>query len=153
MCTVHALQVEIGELKGRLTEVISNCDALCKRIASEGPESLRSSVTPFSANLEISRSSSSPVQRLLDRTLASSEPKEDWLEWHTHSFPTIWLLVHRVWSLGWRFDVRTIVCISGPGEIPFGTDRMHDSFTQQVGFDLLTLWFLNCLISYPWHRV
>ncbi|GFP88142.1 hypothetical protein PHJA_000957900 [Phtheirospermum japonicum] len=41
---VHALQVELGELKGRLTEVISNCDALCKRIASEGPRSLQSSV-------------------------------------------------------------------------------------------------------------
>lgn len=45
---VHALQVELGELKGRLTEVISNCDALCKRIASDGPESLRLSVEPFS---------------------------------------------------------------------------------------------------------
>lgn len=44
---VHALQVEIGELKGRLTEVISNCDALCKRIETEGPESLRSSIKPF----------------------------------------------------------------------------------------------------------
>ncbi|KAI3451466.1 hypothetical protein Pfo_008131 [Paulownia fortunei] len=46
---VHALQVELGELKGRLTEVISNCDALCKRIASEGPESLQSSVRPLTA--------------------------------------------------------------------------------------------------------
>ncbi|WVZ09259.1 hypothetical protein V8G54_013789 [Vigna mungo] len=45
---VHALQVEIGELKGRLTEVISNCDALCKRIETEGSESLRSSIKPFS---------------------------------------------------------------------------------------------------------
>lgn len=44
---VHDLQVEIGELKGRLTEVISNCDALCRRIATEGPESLRSSIKPF----------------------------------------------------------------------------------------------------------
>ncbi|XP_042508577.1 uncharacterized protein LOC122084418 isoform X1 [Macadamia integrifolia] len=44
---VHPLQVEVGELKGRLTEVLSNCDALCKRIAVEGPESLRSSVKPF----------------------------------------------------------------------------------------------------------
>ncbi|OAY57516.1 uncharacterized protein LOC110609214 [Manihot esculenta] len=47
---VHALQVEIGELKGRLTEVISNCDALCKRIATEGPQSLRSSVKPFAVS-------------------------------------------------------------------------------------------------------
>ncbi|KAL0343118.1 UNVERIFIED_CONTAM: hypothetical protein Sangu_1199200 [Sesamum angustifolium] len=46
---VHALQVELGELKGRLTEVISNCDALCKRIADEGPESLRSTVRPLTA--------------------------------------------------------------------------------------------------------
>ena len=38
---VHPLQIEVGELKGRLTEVISNCDALCKRIGAEGPESLR----------------------------------------------------------------------------------------------------------------
>ncbi|XP_010246942.1 PREDICTED: uncharacterized protein LOC104590104 [Nelumbo nucifera] len=46
---VHSLQVEVGELKGRLTEVLSNCDALCKRIATEGPESLRSSIKPFAA--------------------------------------------------------------------------------------------------------
>ncbi|XP_028106312.1 uncharacterized protein LOC114305437 isoform X1 [Camellia sinensis] len=54
---VHVLQVDLGELKGRLTEVISNCDSLCKRINAEGPESLRSSVKPFSvtsADLETS---------------------------------------------------------------------------------------------------
>ncbi|CAL5412168.1 unnamed protein product [Camellia sinensis] len=45
---VHALQVDLGELKGRWTEAISNCDSLCKRINAEGPESLRSSVKPFS---------------------------------------------------------------------------------------------------------
>ncbi|KAK1325012.1 hypothetical protein QJS10_CPA01g02279 [Acorus calamus] len=45
---VQQLQVEVGELKGRLTEVLSNCDALCKRIVLEGPETLRSSVKPFS---------------------------------------------------------------------------------------------------------
>ncbi|XP_050363260.1 uncharacterized protein LOC126782127 [Argentina anserina] len=44
---VYSLQVELGELKGRLTEVISNCDAVCKRITEEGPESLRSSVEPL----------------------------------------------------------------------------------------------------------
>ncbi|XP_074376082.1 uncharacterized protein LOC141717781 isoform X1 [Apium graveolens] len=44
---VHSLQVELGELKGRLTEVISNCDALCKRIAADGPDSLKSTVKPF----------------------------------------------------------------------------------------------------------
>ncbi|KAE9597869.1 hypothetical protein Lal_00029614 [Lupinus albus] len=63
---VPSLQVEIGELKGRLTEVISNCDALCKRIAAEGPESLRSSIKPFAiatAEREIGlRSSSSSLQ-------------------------------------------------------------------------------------------
>ncbi|KAI3813601.1 hypothetical protein L1987_18329 [Smallanthus sonchifolius] len=46
---VDELQVELGELKGRLTEVISNCDALCKRIADGGPEPLCSSVKPFAA--------------------------------------------------------------------------------------------------------
>ncbi|CAH9085075.1 unnamed protein product [Cuscuta europaea] len=49
---VHSLQVELGELKGRLTELISNCDALCKRIDEEGPEVLRSSVKPFTAASE-----------------------------------------------------------------------------------------------------
>ncbi|XP_057961634.1 uncharacterized protein LOC131153377 [Malania oleifera] len=63
---VHALQVEIGELKGRLTEVISNCNALCNRISREGPEPLRSSVEPFAAatgNVETSNGSSS-LQRI-----------------------------------------------------------------------------------------
>lgn len=41
--------MELGELKGRLTEVMSNCDGLCKRIAAGGPEPLRSSVKPFAA--------------------------------------------------------------------------------------------------------
>ncbi|ERM97014.1 hypothetical protein AMTR_s00639p00007980, partial [Amborella trichopoda] len=50
LAEVHPLQVEVGELKGRLTEVISSCDTLCKRIDAEGPEALRSSVKPFSAN-------------------------------------------------------------------------------------------------------
>jgi len=62
MHAAHALQVEIGELKGRLTEVISNCDALCKRIEAEGSESLRSSIKPFSiasADQETGSSSSS----------------------------------------------------------------------------------------------
>ncbi|KAL7242540.1 hypothetical protein ACSBR1_015007 [Camellia fascicularis] len=45
---VHALQVDLGELKGRLTEAISNCDSFCKRINAEGPESPRSSIKPFS---------------------------------------------------------------------------------------------------------
>ncbi|KAG2243915.1 hypothetical protein Bca4012_067887 [Brassica carinata] len=44
---VHGLQVELGELKGRLTEVINNCDTLCKRINAEGSQSLRSTVTPL----------------------------------------------------------------------------------------------------------
>ncbi|KAJ8764336.1 hypothetical protein K2173_006076 [Erythroxylum novogranatense] len=70
---VPALKVEIGELKGRLTEVISNCDALCKRIAAEGPEPLRSSVKPFAianANAELSCSS-------LQRILPSKEDKAE----------------------------------------------------------------------------
>ncbi|KAL3527194.1 hypothetical protein ACH5RR_011850 [Cinchona calisaya] len=50
---VHSLQVELGELKGRLTEVISNCDALCKRITTEGPESLRSSIKPFTTSSSV----------------------------------------------------------------------------------------------------
>ncbi|KAL0856655.1 hypothetical protein Bca101_061809 [Brassica carinata] len=45
--SVHGLQVELGELKGRLTEVINNCDTLCKRINAEGSQSLRSTVTPL----------------------------------------------------------------------------------------------------------
>lgn len=59
---VHALQVEMGELKGRLTEVISNCDALCKRIAAEGPDSLKASIKPLAVattRSEVSCSSSS----------------------------------------------------------------------------------------------
>ncbi|XP_044469332.1 uncharacterized protein LOC123198660 [Mangifera indica] len=58
---VHSLQVELGELKGRLTEVMSNCDALCKRIAAEGPESLQASIKPFglSTGSEVSCTSSS----------------------------------------------------------------------------------------------
>ncbi|GAV74357.1 hypothetical protein CFOL_v3_17837 [Cephalotus follicularis] len=71
---VHALQVEIGELKGRLTEVISNCDALCKRIAAEGPESLRSSVKPFTVTAAASEtnSTSSSLQRRIDGSSNSS---------------------------------------------------------------------------------
>ncbi|XP_071693641.1 uncharacterized protein [Rutidosis leptorrhynchoides] len=46
---VDELQVELGELKGRLTEVMSNCDSLCNRITTDGPEPLRSSVKPFAA--------------------------------------------------------------------------------------------------------
>ncbi|XAR73792.1 hypothetical protein NMG60_11007881 [Bertholletia excelsa] len=68
---VHALQVELGELKGRLTEVISNCDALCNRISTEGPESLRS-VKPFlvtPADLEMSSGS---LQRVRDRSISGS---------------------------------------------------------------------------------
>lgn len=61
---VHALQVELGELKGRLTEVISNCDALCKRIAADGPESLKSTVKPFVlASSDPSTSSSAETVR------------------------------------------------------------------------------------------
>ncbi|WVZ60381.1 hypothetical protein U9M48_010415 [Paspalum notatum var. saurae] len=50
LAEVHPLQIEVGELKGRLTEVVSNCDALCNRIAAEGAESLRSSIKSFTAS-------------------------------------------------------------------------------------------------------
>ncbi|KAK6924461.1 hypothetical protein RJ641_010661 [Dillenia turbinata] len=59
LAEVHSLQVELGELKGRLTEVISNCDALCKRIAADGPGSLQSSVKPFAVAISNSKTSSS----------------------------------------------------------------------------------------------
>lgn len=60
----NGLQVELGVLKGRLTEVISNCDALCKRIAAEGPESLRSSIIPFTAASSDTGSNSSIMHTL-----------------------------------------------------------------------------------------
>ncbi|WZZ85444.1 hypothetical protein YC2023_114023 [Brassica napus] len=47
LVSVYKIHVELGDLKGRLTEVINNCDTLCKRINAEGPQSLRSTVTPF----------------------------------------------------------------------------------------------------------
>ncbi|TXG59770.1 hypothetical protein EZV62_014343 [Acer yangbiense] len=77
---VHTLQVGLGELKGRLTEVISNCDALCKRIASEGPQSLRASIKPFAApNIEsqASRSSSSSVLQDCKNNSSSTEANVD----------------------------------------------------------------------------
>ncbi|KAK5843768.1 Sodium-dependent phosphate transporter 1 [Gossypium arboreum] len=72
---VHTLQVELGDLKGRLTEVLSNCDSLCKRIAAEGPEPLRSSIKPFAvatANLT--------ANQRVEPTNQSSIPIEDKLE-------------------------------------------------------------------------
>lgn len=74
---VHGLQVELGELKGRLTEVISNCDALCKRIALEGPEPLRSSIKPFavaSTDTEIVCISSSSLQTVSEEGLLPQKP-------------------------------------------------------------------------------
>lgn len=79
MDAVHALQVEIGELKGRLTEVISNCDAVCKRISAEAPESLRSSVKPLvicTAHQEL-QSTTSDLQRDPTPSLPSAETKLD----------------------------------------------------------------------------
>lgn len=79
MHVVHTLQVELGELKGRLTEVISNCDALCKRIAAEGPEPLRSSIKPFAvatANSTVNRSLTAE-QRVADQSSTSAEAKLD----------------------------------------------------------------------------
>ena len=77
ICVVHALKVEIGELKGRLTEVISNCDAICKRISSEGPESLRLSIEPFVVATTDSGSScnSSSQQVDLNTNPHPQEPK------------------------------------------------------------------------------
>ncbi|PON99490.1 hypothetical protein TorRG33x02_046570 [Trema orientale] len=75
---VHSLQVEIGELKGRLTEVISNCDALCRRIAAEGPESLRSSVKPFAVPVAATEDSSGPSSiRIVVQRNPPSETKLD----------------------------------------------------------------------------
>ncbi|XP_058098788.1 uncharacterized protein LOC131243436 isoform X1 [Magnolia sinica] len=82
---VHPLEVEVGELKGRLTEVISNCDTLCKRITLEGPESLRSSVKPF-ADSDVGPTHLTNLQRILRRT----HPSNEWMgsrmrvpAWHT----------------------------------------------------------------------
>ncbi|MBA0592004.1 hypothetical protein Gorai_008992, partial [Gossypium raimondii] len=47
----HLAEVELGELKERLTEVLSNHEALCNRIAAEGPEPLRS-IEPFAVSLQ-----------------------------------------------------------------------------------------------------
>ncbi|KAK4844058.1 hypothetical protein QYF36_015945 [Acer negundo] len=77
---VHTLQVGLGELKGRLTEVISNCDALCKRISSEGPQSLQASIKPFAVpNIEsqASRSSSSSVLQDCKHNFSSTEANLD----------------------------------------------------------------------------
>ncbi|KAM6564711.1 hypothetical protein CsatB_024709 [Cannabis sativa] len=70
---VNSLQVEIGELKGRLTEVISNCDSLCKRIAAEGPESLRLSVKPFAVPVAAKEDSSGPSSSSLSRRNPATE--------------------------------------------------------------------------------
>ncbi|KAG6600576.1 hypothetical protein SDJN03_05809, partial [Cucurbita argyrosperma subsp. sororia] len=72
---VHALKVEIGELKGRLTEVISNCDAICKRISSEGPESLRLSIKPFVVATTNSGSSCNSSSQQVDLN-ANPHPQE-----------------------------------------------------------------------------
>ncbi|KAK6922627.1 hypothetical protein RJ641_010931 [Dillenia turbinata] len=59
LAEVQSLQVEPVELKGRLTEVISNYDASCKRIAADGPVSLQSSVKPFAVAISNSKTFSS----------------------------------------------------------------------------------------------
>ncbi|KAG4169020.1 hypothetical protein ERO13_A12G060300v2 [Gossypium hirsutum] len=58
LAEVHTLQVELGELKERLTEVLSNYEPLCNRIASGGPEPLRS-IKPFAVSTSNSTSLSS----------------------------------------------------------------------------------------------
>lgn len=64
--------MEIGELKGRLTEVISNCDALCKRIAAEGPDSLQASIKPLAVTTTRSEVSCSSFSLQKDDKLESS---------------------------------------------------------------------------------
>ncbi|KAK8716795.1 hypothetical protein V6N13_044093 [Hibiscus sabdariffa] len=81
MHAVHTLQVELGDLKGRLTEVLNNCNALCKRIAAEGPEPLRSSIKPPFA-VATANCSSSSDQRVIP-TNQSSTSIEDKLELHS----------------------------------------------------------------------
>ncbi|CAA2963515.1 Hypothetical predicted protein [Olea europaea subsp. europaea] len=74
---VHALQVDLGELKGRLTEVISNCDSLCKRIATEGPESLQSSIKPFKVASIDEKSSSVSSSMQLPAQESNQLPQQD----------------------------------------------------------------------------
>ncbi|XP_074304100.1 uncharacterized protein LOC141638653 [Silene latifolia] len=74
---VHALQVELGELKGRLTEVISNCDSLCRRITSEGPESLRSSIKPFSACTADVKIASNSCTVVVDKNRSQEEVEKN----------------------------------------------------------------------------
>lgn len=92
---VHPLQVEIGELKGRLTEVISNCDAICKRIAAEGPECLRSSIKPFA--VAVPSSDGSPKNSTVQQPNQNSETKLDWQFLHLLSVH----FDHIYWSLHW----------------------------------------------------
>ncbi|KAF3323849.1 hypothetical protein FCM35_KLT11316 [Carex littledalei] len=63
---VYPLQVEVGELKGRLNEVISNCDALCKRISSLGPEALGATITPFSPSIAMENKDSELTENKLE---------------------------------------------------------------------------------------
>ncbi|KAK9011025.1 hypothetical protein V6N11_043884 [Hibiscus sabdariffa] len=70
---VHTLEVELGELKGRLTEVLCNCDALCKRIAAEGPEHLRSSIKPFAVPMPNHCSSSDQRVEPMDGSTSMEE--------------------------------------------------------------------------------
>ncbi|KAL4367467.1 hypothetical protein GQ457_05G012490 [Hibiscus cannabinus] len=72
---VHTLEVELGELKGSLTEVLSNCDALCKRIAAEGPEHLRSSIKPFAVPMPNHCSSSDQGVEPTDQGSTSMEER------------------------------------------------------------------------------
>ncbi|XP_062102546.1 uncharacterized protein LOC133812747 [Humulus lupulus] len=78
---VHSLQVEIGELKGRLTEVISNCDSLCRRIAAEGPESLRLSVKPFAVPVAAKEDSSGPSSSM-QSVVRRNPPTEQTMSWN-----------------------------------------------------------------------
>ncbi|GAA0162720.1 hypothetical protein LIER_18751 [Lithospermum erythrorhizon] len=72
---VHGLQVELGELKGRVTKAISICDVLCKRIARERPESLQSSIKPFAPNSTDVESSRRLALQKSDEEQAAEEGK------------------------------------------------------------------------------
>ncbi|KAH9317024.1 hypothetical protein KI387_018793 [Taxus chinensis] len=59
---VYPLQVEVGELKGKLKEVLADYNALCKRINAEGPDVLKASAMPFSSSeLQSSKSLGCPA--------------------------------------------------------------------------------------------
>eukprot|EP00249_Psilotum_nudum_P005135 c18611_g1_i1 orf=226-840(+) len=47
---VNLLKVEVGEMKGKLMEVLENYDSLCKRVGAEEPDFVNLTVRSFSTN-------------------------------------------------------------------------------------------------------